>query len=148
MIKYQQENFYDWYPEAKDILKKNFVESNAYLADLKVNLDLAWYKSLSSANKLFVVTARVGAKLIGYHVSFIGTNAKFAGVSFGYDDAMYVDKEYRGQGVGAKLVHFTECLWSENNVGVFCLYTKGSGTLYKKKGYTPCERLYMKAVEV
>ena len=147
MIKYEQESFYDWFPEAKDLLAKNNAESRSYVEGLHWEIDVAWYKTASTHNALIVMTVRDNDLLVGYHVSYIGTNPHSMGTLFGFDDALYVHPDYRGKGVGSKLIDMTEKEWVKRGAKVGCMYSSGAGALHKKKGYVPCERLYMKILE-
>lgn len=147
MITIQEENFYDWYPDSAELRRQNEQDNGSVLADLQYDLDLPQYKSLNSNYALIIVTARDGAKLVGYHISLVTHHMHFANILFGFDNAMVVDREYRGKGLGAKLVKHSEKVWLDRGAKVGHRATKGSGNLYLSMGYTPSDRTFIKKLE-
>lgn len=147
MITIQSENFYDWYPEAEALRAQNSADSGLPLAGLEYDLDLPRYKFFASNHALVIVTARDGAKLVGYHISLVTSHVHFANILFGFDDALVVDRAYRGKGLGAKLIKYSEREWIDRGAKVGHRATRGSGNLFLSLGYTPNERTYIKKLE-
>src|ERR1700744_2960006 len=145
MIVMQQENFYDWFPEAEPMLRVNNEISKAYIKGFDWELDLAWYKTAYKNNALIIVSLRDKGKLIGYHVSYVGENKHAKGTLFGYEDAIYLDTAYRGKGFAKQMFQEAEKEWKAGGAKVGCRYSTSRAP--ERDGYKAYETLYMKILE-
>ncbi len=110
---------------------------NFYEMDLRQVMKL-WYEGNLEAHdfvdssywdKNFGYVSRLLPRLEVYVYEIDGYVAGFIGVDEGYIQGLFVEKEYRGQGIGTKLLRYVLELYDfieldvfENNYGAVCFY--------------------------
>lgn len=82
--------------EAVPLLRANHIEAGA-LTELEFQPDRDLYKHLDKTGCLRVWTARDDSKLVGYCVqNLLASHPHYKGTSWGSQDVLYVDPDYRG----------------------------------------------------
>lgn len=110
-------NFYE--PDLKRVMKI-WYEGNLEAHDF---IDVSYW----DRNFGFVSRFLPRAEVYVYEID--GYVAGFIGVEEGYIQGLFVDKEYRGQGIGTKLLRYVSEIYEkmelhvfENNYGAVCFY--------------------------
>lgn len=96
MIKYAVEHYYDVIEEIKPILLEHWREVAWHKDKIPYAPDWEKYEAMADAGILHIVTARDDGKLIGYYVSMIMPGLHYKHTTFGTNDVLFVDPEYRG----------------------------------------------------
>ena len=110
-------SFYE--PDLKRVMKI-WYEGNLEAHDF---VDVSyWDKNFGFVSRLLPRSEVYVYEIDGYVVGFVG-------VDEGYIQGLFVDKEYRGQGIGTKLLRYVSELYEkielhvfENNYGAVCFY--------------------------
>ena len=110
-------SFYE--PDLKRVMKI-WYEGNLEAHDF---VDVSyWDRNFGFVSRLLPRSEVYVYEIDGYVVGFVG-------VDEGYIQGLFVDKEYRGQGVGTKLLRYVSELYEkielhvfENNYGAVCFY--------------------------
>lgn len=115
---------------------------------LKPSADLGRYIKASSNGGLALYTARHEGELVGYAIYWISRHPHYD-VIIGDQDMVYLKKELRDTGMGAKLILFSEKMLKERGVGVVAQKTKrikDLRKLYVHLGYELHEEVYTKEI--
>lgn len=109
--------FYDW--DLKSVMKIWY----------DGNLEAHDFVPVSYWDRNFGYVSRLLPRTEVYVYEIDGIVVGFIGVDEGYIQGLFVDKEYRGMGVGTKLLHYVMDLYDfieldvfENNYGAVCFY--------------------------
>ena len=110
---------------------------NFYELDLKRVMKI-WYEGNLEAHdfvdssywdRIFGFVSRLLPRTEVYVYEIDGYVTGFIGVDEGYIQGLFVDKEYRGQGIGTKLLRYVSEIYEkieldvfENNYGAVCFY--------------------------
>jgi len=119
-------------------------EVGPFQFEFKIDCDKYILLQGIAACRLFV--ARVDGKVMGYSVYIISTHTHFANTVFAQQDAVYIVPEYRGKGLGIRLIRFCEGKLADACDAVTQAVTPEldfSESLLKC-GYVPLENLYVK----
>lgn len=92
--------------------------------------DTARYAELEKAGLLLAIGAFTEAdEMVGYSVSFIGTNLHYSGLSYAHNDVVYLAKEHRGGRVGLQLLRETERLAKDRGAQLMLWHAKEQTTM-------------------
>ena len=93
------------------------------------NLEAHDFVDVSYWDRNFGFVSRLLPRSEVYVYEIDGYVTGFVGVDEGYIQGLFVDKEYRGQGIGTKLLRYVSELYEkieldvfENNYGAVCFY--------------------------
>ena len=108
------------------------------------------YAALDSLGILHLVTAREGARLVGYFLVFVTPNAHYKGAGLmAFTDMYFLLPEYRGGANSLKLFSFMEKTLREK--GVVKIYTSHKNHRPHREmlgflGYQPTDTVYSKCL--
>lgn len=106
-ITFQEEIMSEIVEELIPLFSEHYNETGAF-GGMKLPLNIQWnvYKALEDLGMLHFVTARKGAKLIGYYVSIVTYHLHFADTLIAENDTLFLRKEYRKGLTGCKLIKY------------------------------------------
>jgi GNAT superfamily N-acetyltransferase len=107
---FQLERWDDFWRDGQEIFPIHFEELALHKDRIPLGMDDSLYRQMEAAGTLYVLTARVDWKLVGYYVAIIIPNHphnKDAG-KVSNCDMFYLLPEYRRGGNGAKLLIMAE----------------------------------------
>ena len=103
MITIQCEKWLDFEKEARFLFPLHWKELALFQSEIPMSLDMQKYAALEQAGILLILTARDGARLVGYYMWFLMPHPHYGDSGpMGMTDMYFVLPEYR-RGVGAKL---------------------------------------------
>jgi len=103
LITLQEEKFADYFRDAQELFPPHWRELALNQTKIKMDLDAERYQLMEDAGILFILTARLDGKIIGYLVAFPMSHPHYKSAGMmALTDMYYVLPEYR-KGVGAKL---------------------------------------------
>lgn len=149
MTRYQVESFKAALPELEELFPAHYEEMALDKNKVKPQADVERYIGLEEAGMLHLVTARVNEKLVGYFVWFVLGHIHYRDSGLmGYVDMYFVVPEYRN-GIGGKLLIFSEHTLRDKGVRKLYLSTKlhqDHDLLFRNLGFRPTDRLYTKYI--
>ncbi|HZP77530.1 MAG TPA: hypothetical protein VFB45_15405 [Pseudolabrys sp.] len=92
-VNYQAEPFADLMPELRARVAAHWQEFASDRDAFGMDVDWDLYLGLAKAGKLYVITARRGAVLVGYFGAIVGTDPHRKGVSTAFSRFLYADKD-------------------------------------------------------
>lgn len=110
MIRFQIDSVKDIQLEVEDVLEDAWKETVDYKELLSYednNIDWEFYVGLEDSGTLHVATARDNGKLVGYNFLLIAEHPHYK-VLHAISDMIWIKDSYRGQGLGTKLISFSE----------------------------------------
>ena len=110
MIRFQIDSVKDIQLEVEDVLEgawRETVDHKELLSYDDNDVDWEFYVDTEDAGTLHVLTARDSGKLIGYNFLMIMEHPHYK-VLHAVSDMIWVKDSYRGQGLGKKLISFSE----------------------------------------
>ena len=117
----------------------------------KIPLDVWFeaYDQLADMGQLHIVTARVGALLVGYHWSIIRPHLHYHSCLTAFTDIYYLHPDHRKGMTGLALMRFFE--QSVKAKGVRKIYTAhkeklDKGIIFERLGYQKSEIVYTKYI--
>jgi len=103
MITFQEEKFAPFFADGQGLFPLHHAELALNQDKIRMDLDAEHYQKLEDAGMLFVLTARVNGKLIGYLVAFPMTHLHYKSAGLmALTDMYYLHPDWR-KGIGAKL---------------------------------------------
>ena len=143
----------DMQDELAVLHKEHFAETEVLYRSEPIDVDYEKYKTLELEGKFVVFTARANSRMIGYLIYYIfrGTHTKT--VLEAREDAFFLTKECRGNGIAPKLLAY-----AEDRLGdLHCKYVGMSSkapvggpdldSFLKRRGYKPVAVFYRKKLE-
>lgn len=113
MVEIVEMSLDDLLSQGTDLFRAHHKEVSHYQEDFRLEIDTLRYKAMDQRESLMVIGATYHTKLVGYSVSVIAPMSHHASTLCCYNDAIYVDKKYRVNGVGTALIKSTEKLAKE-----------------------------------
>lgn len=141
------EKFSDVYPEAHELLKQHWQEIAPYQDLFVLNPNTHFYLDTEKRGALFIVTARLNAKLIGYVVMIVAPHAHYKDVLMATDDIHFLHKDYRKSRIGLGMFRAAEGFMKDRGVKVMMLRTKAKhdhGAIFERMGYDLQDLVYTK----
>lgn len=146
-----RETFDDAYIDAEPLLAKHWREI-AHFQDIPLEPDVTRYQQAEIYDLLRIYTARIGGKLVGYAVFFIGPNAHYKSSKQAVQDVVYVDPAHRNSTIGLRLLKHCEGALRAEGVQAVYHHVKAShpalGTILGRMGYVPVDVIYTKRLDV
>lgn len=143
-------NACEFLDEAQGLLYQHWEELANNKDTIKLSTDKIKYQQLQDVGILKNIVVYKDNKIIGYSVLLIQPHLHYSNNVYAYVDVIYVDKEYRGTSVGAKLLILTEKQAKEEGADVILHHAKPHVAMIvsplKKLGYTVYEEIYGKFV--
>lgn len=122
-------------------------EVSQFQDHMQVSLDESFHQAMYDLGRLDSATIRDGDVLVGYFISAVMPNPHFVGVKSAYMIHYFVQRSYRGKGLGSQLLRFaTACLQAR---GVECVWAGAKTSqhmnhLFERQGWTEVETLFSK----
>jgi len=134
-----------------DALIKDYYERTEEAPRGQPPLEMDWqvYANIEKAGNLTIYTARMGNVLVGFAMYLTGYHAQHKGMKFALCNTLAVDPDFRGQGIGTKLVKHAETDFRMSGVGMMIhgfRMVYNTEPLFPKLGFTEIERMYMKVL--
>jgi GNAT superfamily N-acetyltransferase len=149
-MKYQIEKFSDMMNEGKPLFRKHWEEIARNKEIVPLDPDWEKYLRMEDAGFLHVATVRDGGKLIGYCIDIVSSHLHYRHDLFSINDVIYVEPDYRGKGVGVRLIKFSLAGLMQIGVSVAHMHMKldhDFGALMERLGYHEIERIYEKVLK-
>lgn len=146
-ITYQVESFSKILDELKILFELHWNELNPEDDYIYLNPDYNKFIEMEKVGFVHTTTVRDGSVLIGYIISIVQPHLHFMHINTAYNDAIYLDPEYRGGKVIIKLFKTAEDDLIEKGVDMITMHTKKRfdfGRLLEKMGYAIEETVYRK----
>lgn len=139
------EPFRQVYDEATTLIVAHWQEiaKNKHL--LRLNPDENVYEELDRQNKLLLVTARDGDKLVGYFLWFLVNHTHYKHVLTAEEDLHFLLPNYRGRGLGFQLMQAACDAARERGAELLIVREKighEHPTLWKRLGFVPTDVIY------
>lgn len=150
MTTFQEEKFAAFFAEAQDLFVQHHAELALHQNKIKMDLDAEAYQNLENAGRLFVLTARVDGKLVGYLVAFPipgHMHYKSAGPMC-LTDMYFILPEFR-RGIGAKLFTEFERIMRERGfvqIMTGCKKHQDHSALLERLGWTHSDLTFVKVL--
>lgn len=148
-MEYQVERFEDVIEEILPLLEAHWREVELYQDKINFNPDFNQYRLMQDMGLLHIVTVRDKGLLVGYFVSVMAPNIHHKDHTFATNDILYVDKDYRGRMLGARMFAFAEKELKKLGVDVIVIHTKTHmdfKPLLERLGYSHIEQCYGKYI--
>lgn len=149
MIEYAVESWTDIMEELKPFAPLHWAELAVTQDEVPLDLDWDKFCKLDADGTLHTVTVRDSGKLIGYHVTLVGTHLHYKSTIHGMVDLYFVLPEYRKQRVGLHLFKFAERALKTLGVVKIITGTKchlPNDVLFEHLGYFNSDRTYCKTI--
>lgn len=149
MLTFQVERLSDVRAEAEPLLLRHWDEIALNKDKVPLDPDWAMYERLESMGMVSLTTARDDGRLVGYYCNLIAGDPHYRSLKTAECDVYWVANEYRGAGVGARLIRASEANGIAMGANKFRTRVKldhDHGRLFEALGYKPIERVYSKLV--
>jgi GNAT superfamily N-acetyltransferase len=131
------------------MLEDHYNENAPLKRTLQQDMDWTEYLDAQSDGEFFLVTARLGDRLVGYMAVFIHPHLHYRATIVAVDDAHYLMPEFRGQGAGKKMIDFAEQTAKARGATVFsmrCKAAQSHGHIFESLGYKLTDLVYLKDI--
>lgn len=136
--------------ELSPILEQHYLEIAQHL-DIPLAPDFSGYWAMERAGNLRLYIARSHGEAIGYNVCFIRHNMHYSTSKQAVQDILYVMREYRGEGIGRKLVTYSNEQLALEGVQVLAHHVKvkhpALGHILETEGFDLVEYVYTKRLD-
>jgi GNAT superfamily N-acetyltransferase len=136
--------------ELKPILEEHYQEIAHYL-DIPLKPDFNSYWDAERAGILRLYIVRKHGEPIGYNVVFMRKNMHYSTSAQAAQDILYVLKEYRGEGIGRRLITFSNNQLAIEGVQVLAHHVKVAhpalGHILETEGFELVEYVYTKRLD-
>ena len=145
MISYQRETVAQVRDDIMPLLLAHYAEIGQ--RELQVLPDWDSYLEGEKSGKLFILTARIEGKMVGYNVMFLIRHPHYAEAKVAQNDIIFVIKEHRDGKVGMGLIkHFetTMQLCGYDKIYYHAKLANNFGKLLDRLGYAAVETIHAK----
>ncbi len=149
MIIFASESFKGIRREAKPLFFAHWREVCHDPEFLKLDPDWETFDALEDHGLVHTITARDGARLVGYIVFILQPLLHYKAVRCALEDAHYLMPGYRQGWNGLNMFRFAEEELKKLGVHVIKIHTKSAldkGPVFKRLGYSLTEHNYMKRI--
>ena len=147
---YQVENLRDVWQEIDEYATTHWNELAVSKEDVPLDMDWEKFIKRDLAGEVLTITVRKDNKLIGYHVSFIGTHLHYKSTLHAWVDLYYINKDYRKAGVGSLMLIYVEKIMKQIGVKKIqsgCKMHQSHQALFESLGYTASDLLMWKVIK-
>lgn len=103
-VRFQEESWARYYADAGPLWPEHYEELCTDKVRMAMSPDVQFYQTMAASGFLQIVTARAAGRLVGYVLSVIRPHSHYSNVLCGFEDAFWLDPEYRRGMTGARLV--------------------------------------------
>lgn len=149
MITFAIERLSEMLPEAEELWRLHWQETEGYRDVQGYAPDIEQYRRLDSLGWFAQFTARHDSRLVG-HIGFIVHKARHTGRLNAIEDYFYLRPEYRGGGNGRKLLEFSVAALRGRGcagIGMSSKVTHDISPLLEKLGFKRVASLWCMNVE-
>ena len=135
--------------ELKPFSKIHWDELGLTKDDVQLDMDWDRFIKMEREGKLHTITVRDDGKLLGYHISFIGTHPHYKSTNHAVVDLYYLHKEHRLGRTGIRLFKYAEA--SLKKLGVVkissgCKVKLDHTKLFEYLGYEFSDKMFIKII--
>ena len=146
MITFQLESWDVFWAEAQKLWLEHYDEVGA--KDMRPHVDQGFYKTLEAYGQLQINTVREDGELKGYVVMLVRKHPHYAALC-GFEDAYFLKKDLRGNGVGSQLIE--NALSAAKTRGVVKVFFHSKAflplaSLFARLGFTHSDELWSKGL--
>lgn len=146
-VTFQKETMKTLFSEAKELLKKHYLEI-AHYQDIPLDIDEESYQKIEESGALICFTARDPSGIIGYSIYFLKRNIRYQSSIQAVQDVIFVDPEKRG--FGMKFIGWCDDELRELGVQAVYHHVKAKhdfGPGLKRMGYELIDIVYGKRLD-
>lgn len=147
------ERLSDMLPEIRPLHEAHYNETEVLYLDTPFTPDYDRYIALEKDAQFVVFTVRLGLEMVGYLQYYVFRDMHTSDVYQAREDALYLAKPYRGQGIAPKLLAYAESFLAHlgcRYVGMSSKAPVGGpdiGKFLESKDYRPVALFYVKDLE-
>ena len=148
-MKYQLENWESYYKDCQELWQEYYAEVSVDHKNLELSMDVDKYKTMEEAGILKIITARVEGKLVGFFMGMLTTHLHYKDSLCGFQDLLFLSKEYRKGSNGIKLVAVAEQEFKKQGAQYLFFAShpnRNSGKLLSYLGFAPNDTTYIKFI--
>lgn len=148
MLEFQREAMKDILPELQEITARACAEVGHQ--ELEFDADWDMYLAMEAANRLWMMTARIGGSLAGYNI-FLLYHPHYKSSRVAQNDAIYLMPEYRRGKHGIKLIRHAEIALAALGIQKIFYHSKprnSFGGLLDSLGYDRSATIHTKTIIV
>lgn len=145
----KEERLHTCVKEVAALIDDYYARTNAQEGIPKLQMHWKFFTDLEKKKRLALYTARDEGKLIGVGMYLLYLHPQHFGMLSAICNTLGVNPDYRGKGVGTKIVQFAEIGLRDRGVK---MVVHGYRTIYKteplfpKLGFVETERMYTKVL--
>jgi GNAT superfamily N-acetyltransferase len=146
---FKVERYADVIAEAIPLLSYHWEEIAMFKDKIKLCPAFDKYEEIDKAGGLHIITARVGGRLIGYHVAFVTPHPHYKNNLMSLTDIFFILPEHRKGLLGFRFFQFIEHEMRKLGVTKMMAGTKLNrdlGILFERLGWEPTDRMYSKYI--
>ena len=125
-------------------MREHFKEIH-FLSDFEFNPDVQYYMALEEQNHLKFFSVFVDDTLVGYSIYFIRQHPHCKNIFMGWQDAIYLAPEFRGNGMGKELIETADMFLSDLGCNVVFNFVSSRldfGPMLQSVGYEMIDKMY------
>lgn len=150
MVTFQEETFEACFDEAEPLLRAHWAEIARNRDRVPLAPNVAAYVTAEAAGILCIVTARNAGALVGYTADMVARPPHYSETVFAESDIFWLAPEYRGRGVGLRLMLAREEALRRRRTLIVHTRTKlahpAAGRLLSHLGHEPIETVFSKVL--
>lgn len=131
MIEYNVESTAECLEEIKPLLENNHEELSFNKDIIELSPDYDKYISLENLGMAHLITVRDDKVLVGYAVTLCVDNFQYKDHKFAVNNVMYLNKDYRSQGVGTGLIRYMENFYKNLGASVLEIHSNSKNPFDK-----------------
>lgn len=95
-------------PDMQELIREHWEEIAHDKDQIPLDPDYEAYQRLEALGKVLICSARIDGKLVGYSIFFVTQHPHYKSTKVASNDILYLQKQYRGTGLGPELIRFSE----------------------------------------
>jgi len=133
--------------QVEELIRKHHDEITIHKHVQHLKPDWKRYRELVLQNRIFVVSARLGTRIVGYGIFFVQRHLHDKDLIYAMDDLFYIDADVRGKRLGKGLIETAEAHAKLRGAKILLLRAKVGSQAEKLLpfiGYSPFETVLAK----
>jgi GNAT superfamily N-acetyltransferase len=144
---FNRESFLRVTGDLSPLIKEHYKEI-AHYQDIPLAPDWDIYKRAEQMRSLYIYTARIDSKLVGYAIFFVRPNLHYSGSLQAQQDILFIKKEHRG--FGRHFIKWCDDELRKEGVQVVMHHVKAKhnfGPMLERMGYELIDHIFMKRLD-